>query len=93
MREYTLRLRSLCSFICLDDKHKIKIGEPDYPVALAIRGKKVSVHSDETLSVGNHDFTKFSIVPSVILSIDIPDEISKSWYQHNRRRRMGIERD
>ena len=84
MREYALRLRFLCSFICVDDKHKIKIGEPGYPVASAVRGKKVSVRNDETLAVGDHDFTKFSIIPSVIFSVDIPDEISESWYQGNR---------
>ena len=83
MREYALKFRFLCSFICLDDKHKIKIGEPGYPVASAVRGKKVSVRSDEILAVGDHDFTKFSIVPSVIFAIDIPDEISESWYKGN----------
>uniref|UniRef100_A0A1X7TME8 Uncharacterized protein n=1 Tax=Amphimedon queenslandica TaxID=400682 RepID=A0A1X7TME8_AMPQE len=80
-REYALQIRSECSFICLDDKHKIKIGEPGYPVASALRGKKVSVRSDETLAVGDHNFTKFSVIPSVIFSIDIPDEISESWYK------------
>uniref|UniRef100_A0A1X7V2Q1 Uncharacterized protein n=1 Tax=Amphimedon queenslandica TaxID=400682 RepID=A0A1X7V2Q1_AMPQE len=83
MREYALQIYSECSFICLDDKHKIKIGEPDYPVASALRGKKVSVRSDETLAVGDHDFTKFSVIPSVIFSIDIPNEISEFWYKGN----------
>ena len=84
MRKFAQKLCFfLCSFICLDDKHKIKIGEPGYPLASAVRGKKVSVRSDETLAVGDHDFIKFSIVPSVIFAIDIPDEISESWYKGN----------
>ena len=33
IREYALLLREECAFVCLDDKHKIKIGEPDHPVA------------------------------------------------------------
>ena len=81
MREYALTLRSLCSFVCLDDKHKIKIGEPGFPVASAERGKKVSVRNDQVLEVGDHDFTKFSLIPSVIFFIEIPEEISDSWYK------------
>jgi hypothetical protein len=78
---YALRLRSVCSFVCLDDKHKIKIGEPGYPVASAQRGKKVSVRNDEVLVVGDHNFTKFSLVPSVIFLTDITEEICDSWYR------------
>ena len=69
-----------CLFICVDDKHKIKIGEPQFPVAAAERGRRVPVRSDECFSVGDHDFTKFSITPSVVFVIDIPDEVSGSWY-------------
>ena len=28
-------------FVCLDDKHKIKVGEPGFPVAAAERGRQV----------------------------------------------------
>lgn len=34
-----------------------------------------------TFEVGDHDFTKFSIVPSVTLVVDIPDNIHDSWYR------------
>ena len=30
--------------------------------------------------VGDHDFTKFSIVPSVTFFFDIPESIELSWY-------------
>jgi len=30
--------------------------------------------------VGNHDFTKFSLLPSVILKVDIPNSIDGSFY-------------
>ena len=33
-----------------------------------------------SFEVGDHDFTKFSLVPSVTLVNDIPDDVSKSWY-------------
>ena len=65
---------------CLDDKHKIKIGEPGFPVAAVERGKRVLVKVGASFEVGDHDFTKFSIVPSVTLVNDIPTEITGSWY-------------
>ena len=33
-----------------------------------------------SFEVGDHDFTKFSMVPSVTLVNDIPTEITGSWY-------------
>ena len=80
MREYAIMLRDMCAFISLDDKHKIKVGEPNSPVAAVERGKRVLVRNDERLTVGDHDFTKFSLVPSVIFVINIPEEITESWY-------------
>ena len=38
------------------------------------------VHAGTTFKVGDHDFTKFSIIPSVVLLIDIPERIDDSWY-------------
>ena len=34
-----------------------------------------------TFEVGNHDFTKFSIIPSVSILINIPDKIEDPWYR------------
>ena len=36
------------------------------------------MQSGSQLLAGDHDFTKYSIVPSVVLLCDIPDEISGS---------------
>ena len=58
----------------------MKVGEPCFPVAAAERGKPVLVRYDESLRVGDHDFMKFSLVPSVIFNISIPEKISDSWY-------------
>ena len=79
MREYSILLRGSCLFISLGDKHKIKVGEPHFSVAAAERGKPVLVR-DESLRVGDYDFTKFSLVPSVIFNISIPEKISDSCY-------------
>ena len=56
------------------------MGEPNFPVAYAERGRQVLVMSQSRLFAGDHDFTKFSITPSVVLLTDIPTEISGSWY-------------
>ena len=80
MREYALMIKDYCLFLCLDDKHRIKVGEPRFPVATAERGRRVLVANEERLVVGDHDFTTFGIIPSVILLVDIPEAISESWY-------------
>ena len=80
LKEYAISVRPYCCFVSFDDKHKVKVGEPGYPVAAAERGRRVLVREDEYLTVGDHDFTKFSLIPSVIFVIDVPEEISGSWF-------------
>ena len=60
MKEYSINVRDFCGFISINDKHRIQIGEPGYPVAAAERGQLVSVRKDKLLTVGDNDFTKFS---------------------------------
>ncbi len=84
MREYAVKLNlsdHYCAMISIDDKHRLKVGEPGFPVAAAERGRRVIVSSGTTFEVGDHDFTKFSIIPSVVLLIDIPERIEDSWYR------------
>ena len=42
--------------MCMDDKHRIKVGEPKYLVVATDRGRRVG--SGETFEVADHDFTK-----------------------------------
>lgn len=81
LREYTILLRDQCTMVCIDDKHRLKVGEPGFPVAAAERGRRVIVRAGTSFKVGDHDFTKFSIIPSVTLIVDIPDKIHDSWYR------------
>ena len=39
------------------------------------------VRADEYFTIANYDFTKFGLVPSGILVIDLPEEISDPWYR------------
>ena len=69
MREFAVGFRDISQLVSIDDKHKIKVGEPSYPVAAAERGKKVIVGENQIMSVADHDFTKFGITPSVDLIV------------------------
>ena len=80
MREYAILFHRFSAFACLDDKHKVKVGEPGFPIVAAERGRQVLVHSSTSFEVGDHDFTKISIIPSVSFDVEIPDNISGSWY-------------
>ena len=66
---------------CLDDKHRMKIGEPGFPVAAAERGRRVMVKVGSSFDVADHDFTKFSMIPSVVLMNNILQDITESWYR------------
>ena len=79
-REFTVQFRDICQMVCLDDKHRMKVGEPGFPVAAAERGRRVLVKVGTSFEVADHDFTKFSLIPSVILQNEVPDDVTGSWY-------------
>ena len=35
----------------------------------------------ETFALGDYDFTRFSLIPIVVLHVDIPDRFEGSWYR------------
>ena len=80
-KEFAVKFREYCSYISCDDKHTIKVGEPGFPVASAERGKQVLVDMNTKFQVGDHDFTKFKLIPSVHLDIAIPEDIQGSFYR------------
>ena len=75
LKEFSIMYKNDITFVCMDDKHSMKIGEPGYPVAAIERGKQVLVAKGTKMTVGDHDFTML-ITPSVILKIEIPEKIS-----------------
>ena len=77
-RELAVQFRSHAIFVCMDDKHRIKVGEPKYPVAATDRGRRVLVGFGESFEVADHDFTKFGIIPSVTFFVDIPEDVKES---------------
>ena len=79
MREYAILFCRFSVFACLDDKHKVKVGEPGFLAAAAEGGRQVLVYSSTSFEVGNHDFAKFTITPTVSFLVDITDNIAGSW--------------
>ena len=69
LRSFSVKYISFCTFASLDDKHHCKVGEPNYPVAAVERGKSVLVSLNRSFSVSDHDFTRFSLIPSVALIV------------------------
>ena len=80
LRELAIKFRMHTSFVSQDDKHFVKVGEPGFPVAAVERGKQVVVSADAPFSVGDHDFTKAKIIPSVTLLCNVPEKITESFY-------------
>ena len=80
VREYAVLFRDSSLFLCLDDKHRVKVGEPGTPVAAAERGKQVLVSTSQSFQVCDHNFTRFSLIPTVLLRVDIPASMDGSWY-------------
>lgn len=68
-------LRHTCTSAALDDKHHAKVGEPGFPVAVIERGRRVIVSLNSSMQVGDHDFTRFSVTPSVCFIVEIPDVV------------------
>ena len=79
-KEFCIKYRQYCNLLCVDDKHKLKIGEPGFPVATVERGKPVLVSIGKVFEVCDHDFTKFSMTPSVALHVEIPKYIEQTFY-------------
>ena len=51
------KFRRFTTFALLDDKHKVPVGDPGYPVASIGHGKKVLVSVNKPFMVRDHDFT------------------------------------
>lgn len=56
-KEMAIKFRRFTTFASLDDKHKVPVGDPGYPVVSVDHGKKVPVSINKSFMVGDHDFT------------------------------------
>ncbi|XP_033749002.1 uncharacterized protein LOC117333692 [Pecten maximus] len=81
MRHFAHQFRDHVTFLSIDDKSKIDLGEPGQHVTTGVRGKKSIVPAASQLSALDHDISsKGSITPSVCLNVAIPEERDGSFY-------------
>lgn len=66
--------------LCGDDKHKVNVGEVGFPVGAAVKTRRVVVGEGEVLAKADHDFSRFNLIPSVTLKVDIPESVDESFY-------------
>lgn len=71
-KEFSIKFKKHLVFVSMNDKHTIKVGKPNCPVAAVERGIQVLV--------ADHDFTRISMTPRVNLFIQVPDCIDESFY-------------
>lgn len=62
-----------------DDKAKVPFGDPDNFVSTGVRGRMSIVPTTSTLTALDHDMTRASVTPSVLLQCKIPEDINKSF--------------
>jgi hypothetical protein len=80
LREFAIRYKKYTILICADDKHKVPIGEL-IATFTGVRNRPTLAPLDGEMSAYDHDFNKLSLTPSVSLFVDIPDNITESFYQ------------
>ena len=76
--EYTVNIKDICLFIYMDEKHKISMGKPNFPLAAVPHGRRVLVVNNESFQVGDHYFLTISLILTVILVNNIPKKIQTS---------------
>lgn len=79
VKERACEMRDSVVFLCCDDKAKIPIGDPGSAVSTGVRGKKTLAPTTTTLASLDHDMTRASVTPSVILQCAIPEVAEKSF--------------
>ena len=81
-RAMCVAYRSFSTFVCLDDKAKVPIGEPSSPMSTGVRGGAILMAAGSTPVALDHDqASKGSLTPSVVLQCEIPDSPTGSFYR------------
>ena len=73
LKERAIQDSTCTAMISADSKCKVSVGEPGSPIAAVSRGKDVIVGRNEVFKVGDHDFSKVSLIPDAIRIHSIPE--------------------
>ena len=82
MKERAVKYREDTVMVSADATCKVSVGEPGYPIAAVSRGKQVIVG---TFKVGDHDYSKISLIPSMPLIHSIPENFDTTVETNNPR--------
>ena len=75
LQSIAVQLRDISNFICTDDKHEVPTDESGYPLSALRRGCRVLVATNESYQVGDYDFRKINVIPTVILLNNITEKL------------------
>ncbi|XP_062616566.1 uncharacterized protein LOC134278262 [Saccostrea cucullata] len=79
LKSFAVEEAEQCMMVCCDDKAKVPIGDPGTAVSTGVRGKKSIVPTSSTLVALDHDMTRCSLTPSVVLQCQVPKSVDKSF--------------
>ena len=80
-RAMCVSLREYASFVCLDDKAKIPVGEPHHFMATGVHSRAGLVAGGPSLQALDHDqASRGSLTPSVVLACTVPEDTGGSFY-------------
>lgn len=81
VRNLSVKFRDFVQLISVDDKAIVPVGEPNCPIYTGVHGHNRSlICSDSQLVALDHDFHVHGIVPSVAFVVDIPENVSESFF-------------
>lgn len=77
-----MKFKNHVTFLSIDDKAKVDIGDPGQYISTGASGKKTLVPTGSQLSALDHAVSsKGSITPSVCLKLNIPEDPDDSFYK------------
>ena len=85
MNKFCVKFKQFTTFVCLDYKAIVPVGEPGCPISTGVRGhnRVLAPASGPQLVATDHDFHLAGIVPSVALVTTIPIYCNDSLFQGN----------
>jgi hypothetical protein len=84
VKRFAVKFKDIVCLFSVDDKAIVPVGEPECPISTGVRGHHRSLvcasPGGPVLSALDHDFHLFGVVPSVALSIEIPESPNDSFF-------------
>lgn len=83
LKNWCVENRSDCRLVCMDDKAKVPVGEPGTPEAATSHNRKALTRENIVNESADHNYHTSNLTPSVDFIVDIPDDVTKSFFTGN----------